>query len=199
MGTIGLGCRLGWKWVLRRPNSGKPLQWCWHEGGIWLWSRDQANCLSTSGPLDINHILDDIGSKSAFQYTMFIVQGHVKRFKIQFLRKYFKRDVHWSVIFPSPIRQPFYSDRVAQVAVGWLAANEDFFLHFWGLRTVELFCSKNLDLRHFCHECREKHSIRVSRIRFWEKLLMRTSRKVCNPDSREPPDISILTSNGCWC
>ena len=135
MGTIGLGCRLGWKWVLRRPNSGKPLQWCWHEGGIWLWSRDQANCLSTSGPLDINHILDDIGSKSAFQYTMFIVQGHVKRFKIQFLRKYFKRDVHWSVIFPSPIRQPFYSDRVAQVAVGWLAANEDFFFIFedWGL------------------------------------------------------------------
>ena len=135
MGTIGLGCRLGWKWVLRRPNSGKPLQWCWHEGGIWLWSRDQANCLSTSGPLDINHILDDIGSKSAFQYTMFIVQGHVKRFRIQFLRKYFKRDVHWSVIFPSTIRQPFYSDRVAQVAVGWLAANEDFFFIFedWGL------------------------------------------------------------------
>ena len=60
---------------------------------------------------------------------MFIVQGHVKRFKIQLLCRYFKRDVHWSVIFPSP-DTPFIQDRVAKAVVRWLAANEDFFLQF---------------------------------------------------------------------
>ena len=35
-----------------------------------------------------------------------------------------------------------------------------------------MFCSKNLDLRHFC---REKHNIRVLRIKFWENLLVRTA------------------------
>ena len=40
----------------------------------------------------------------------------------------FKRDVHWSVIFPSPDTPTLIQDRVAQVVVSWLAANEDFFL-----------------------------------------------------------------------
>ena len=45
----------------------------------------------------------------------------------------------------------------------------------------QLFCSKNLDLRHICRECRENHNIRVSRTKFWENLLMRTSRKLWHP------------------
>ena len=36
---------------------------------------------------------------------------------------------------------------------------------------------------HFCCECREKHNIRISRIKFWENLQMRTSCKLCNPVS----------------
>ena len=47
------------------------------------------------------------------------------------------------------------------------------------LKTAVLL--QNLDLRHFCHECREKHNIRVSRTKFWENLLMRTSRKLWHP------------------
>ena len=57
---------------------------------------------------------------------MFI--GHVKRFKIQLLCRYFKMDVHWSVIFPSPDTPTLIQDRVAPDVVRWLAANEDFFL-----------------------------------------------------------------------
>ena len=37
------------------------------------------------------------------------------------------------------------------------------------------------DLWHFCCECREKHNTRVSRIRFWENLQMRTSCKFFIP------------------
>ena len=47
------------------------------------------------------------------------------------------------------------------------------------LKTAVLL--QNLDLRHFCRECREKHNIRVSRTKFWENLLMRTSRKLWQP------------------
>ena len=45
-------------------------------------------------------------------------------------------------------------------------------------RLKQFFCSKNLDIRHFC---RKKHNIRILRIKSWENLLMRTSRKLCRP------------------
>lgn len=41
------------------------------------------------------------------------------------------------------------------------------------------FALKNLELRHFY---REKHNIRTLRIKFWENLLVRTSRKLCQPE-----------------
>ena len=44
-------------------------------------------------------------------------------------------------------------------------------------RLEKLFCAKNFDV---CHFSREKHKIHVSRRIFWENLLMRTSRKLCN-------------------
>ena len=42
-------------------------------------------------------------------------------------------------------------------------------------------CYKNIDLRHFCRESREKHNIRVSTSKLWEYLQLRTSCKLCNP------------------
>ena len=44
-------------------------------------------------------------------------------------------------------------------------------------------CYKNIDLRHFCRESREKHNIRVSTSKLWEYLQLRTSCKLCNPVS----------------
>ena len=70
------------------------------------------------------------------------------------------------------------------------------------LKTAVLL--QNLDLRHFCRECREKHNIRVSRTKFWENLLMRTSRKLWQPDVNYVyPDVNNLLSihvlNVNWC
>ena len=37
-------------------------------------------------------------------------------------------------------------------------------------RLNTFFCSINIELRHFCCKCREKHNIRVLRIKFWGNL-----------------------------